>query len=175
MKAKRKLSETLKEAMQKEALDLISVKSLTDKTKMNRQTFYYHFRNIYDLLTWTFLNEDINIDGVKSYAEGLKVIYDYVQNNEALISNVLNSAAKDLVSELLFNKFYNLNLMALKAKTDFEEESTKFYARLYGAGFASTLIDAIINEIDSENIKAKQTSEMHRFISLHTNKEVNNG
>ena len=40
-------------------LEEISVAALTRRCKVNRQTFYYHFHDIYDLLALVFLNETI--------------------------------------------------------------------------------------------------------------------
>jgi AcrR family transcriptional regulator len=59
MKTKARLGNSLKKFMATMPLDTISVINITKDCKVNRQTFYYHFRNIYDLLTWVFLNEEI--------------------------------------------------------------------------------------------------------------------
>ena len=60
IKTEYRLANALKELMsQDKSLDDISVTLLTKKCKINRQTFYYHFHDIYDLLTLVFLNEEI--------------------------------------------------------------------------------------------------------------------
>ena len=51
MKTEVLLADALKELMSKESLDEITVKRLSDMCGIKRQTFYYHFRDIYDLLT----------------------------------------------------------------------------------------------------------------------------
>ena len=70
MKTEDKLGKTLKELMVTEPLDTITVKRLSTLCGINRQTFYYHFRDIYDLLTWIFLNESVHgVDQCKSWQE----------------------------------------------------------------------------------------------------------
>lgn len=143
MKMKDRLGLALKRFMVSEKLDTISVISLTKYCKVNRQTFYYHFRNIYDLLTWVFLNEEIERPSNDELEEGLLIILHYIKVNEAFITNTLASAAKDLVREFLFNYLYNVNLHYL-AKVDVNRElsndDTKLLARVYGAGMASSII-----------------------------------
>ena len=57
MKTQTKLANALKELMETKPLDTITVKELTEKVGINRQTFYYHYKNIYDLLMDIYLNE----------------------------------------------------------------------------------------------------------------------
>ena len=59
MKTEYRLAEALKNMMSEVPLDSISVTSLVKRCHVNRQTFYYHFHDIYDLLTLVFLNESI--------------------------------------------------------------------------------------------------------------------
>ena len=46
------LANALKAQLQKKFLDDITVKELVEACEINRQTFYYHFQDIYDLLHW---------------------------------------------------------------------------------------------------------------------------
>ncbi len=57
MKTEHRLAETLKSLMSEVPLDSISVTMLSERCHINRQTFYYHFHDIYDLLTLVFLDE----------------------------------------------------------------------------------------------------------------------
>ena len=60
MKTEHRLAEALKNMMSELPLEEISVAALTRRCKVNRQTFYYHFNDIYDLLALVFLNEKIS-------------------------------------------------------------------------------------------------------------------
>ena len=40
------------EMMIRKSFDKITVKNLMDVTNMNRQSFYYHFRDTRDVLSW---------------------------------------------------------------------------------------------------------------------------
>lgn len=150
MKTKALLGNSLKKFMVNEPLDTISVIKITKDCKVNRQTFYYHFRNIYDLLTWVFLNEEIEHPRNNELEEGLLIMLRYVKHNEALITNTLASAAKDLVREFLFNYLYNVSMAYINKKDEkniLSANERKLLARVAGAGLSSALISWIEGEL----------------------------
>ncbi|NLB48795.1 MAG: TetR family transcriptional regulator, partial [Erysipelotrichia bacterium] len=70
MKTEYRFAEALKTMMSNLPLEEVSVAALARRCKVNRQTFYYHFRDIYDLLALVFLNEEITgADETKSSEE----------------------------------------------------------------------------------------------------------
>ena len=51
---KQKIAQALRQLMLERPLKKITVQDLMERTQMKRQTFYYHFDDIYDLLKWLF-------------------------------------------------------------------------------------------------------------------------
>ena len=51
---KRAIADSLKELTKTKAFDKISVKDISEKCGINRQTFYYHFIDKFDLLEWIY-------------------------------------------------------------------------------------------------------------------------
>ena len=58
---KRALAESLKKLLSKRGLDKITVKDIVEDCGVNRQTFYYHFHDIYDLTEWIIQDDAENI------------------------------------------------------------------------------------------------------------------
>ena len=107
MKTEHRLAEALKSMMSELPLEEISVAALTRRCKVHRQTFYYHFNDIYDLLALVFLNEKIEgIDDTRDSTEMVTVIYEYYEKNRSFIEGTLNSAGKDLFQEFVYNICY---------------------------------------------------------------------
>ena len=107
MKTEHRLAEALKSMMSELPLEEISVAALARRCKVNRQTFYYHFHDIYDLLTLVFLDEKIDgIDNAKDSVEMVTAIYKYYEKNQTFIEGTLNSAGKDLFQEFVYNICY---------------------------------------------------------------------
>ena len=53
---KRALAEGLKQLMERRPFAKISVGDICESCNMNRKSFYYHFRDKYDLVNWIFLS-----------------------------------------------------------------------------------------------------------------------
>ena len=56
---KQELSAALKTLMSQKPLEKISIREITDLCGLRRETFYYHFADIYDLVKWMFEEEAI--------------------------------------------------------------------------------------------------------------------
>ena len=109
MKTEHRFAEALKNMMSELPLEEISVAALTRRCKVNRQTFYYHFHDIYDLLALVFLNESIpDIDKAMDSEQMAIAIFDYYLKNQNFIDGTLNSAGKDLFGEFCQRCLRNL-------------------------------------------------------------------
>jgi hypothetical protein len=107
VKTEYRFAEALKSMMSELPLEEVSVAALTRRCKVNRQTFYYHFHDIYDLLALIFLNEAIpDIDKTRNSEEMVTAIYNYYVKNKNFIDNTINSAGKDLFKEFIYNICY---------------------------------------------------------------------
>ena len=54
---KKAFAASLKKLLSQKPLDKIKISDITNDCAVNRQTFYYHFKDIYDLLEWVYTNE----------------------------------------------------------------------------------------------------------------------
>ncbi|MBU5626917.1 TetR/AcrR family transcriptional regulator C-terminal domain-containing protein [Oscillibacter sp. MSJ-2] len=94
---KRALADSMKKLLAKSPLDKITVKDLVEDCGVNRQTFYYHFHDVYDLVEWIFREELAEIAreeiNYSSWSEVLYRLADHLTQNRALILNVYNSVS----------------------------------------------------------------------------------
>ena len=95
------LAASLKKLLEKKTLDKITVKDITDDCGVNRQTFYYHFHDIYDLIEWIFTEE------AKRYADGVDV-----DNWQEHIRNMMDKLLED--KKFILNTFYSINRRQLE-------------------------------------------------------------
>jgi len=145
MKTERKLVLALKTMMAKTPLEEITVTTLSNKCRINRQTFYYHFHDIYDLLTLLFLNEKIeHIESAKNAKEMVTLIYQYYEDNEAFVEATIKSAGKDLFEEFIFNTCYQ----CFTRYVDFADTNNKVnrvhrknIIRYYASAFSSLIVN----------------------------------
>lgn len=144
MKTEHELALALKTMMAEVPLDEISVTSLTKRCHINRKTFYYHFHDIFDLLTLVFLDESIpGVTETKDINQLMKLLFTYYTKNYKFIDATLNSAGKDLVREFFFNNCYTSFLRFIAAIPDGKKlhiNDRKYIARFYSFGYSNSII-----------------------------------
>ena len=149
MKTEYRFAEALKNMMSEVSLDSISVTTLCKKCHVKRQTFYYHFHDIYDLLTLVFLNETIpHADDARNAKELLKHIYNYYSKNKGFIDATLNSAGKDLAEEFVHNVCYKAILRFVNAVQDSKKlhiNDRKSIVRFYASAYSFSIIYYLSN------------------------------
>lgn len=65
---KKAMAESIKELMKGKSLEKITVSDIVQNCGLNRQTFYYHFKDKYDLVNWIYNNEVVAT--ISSISEG---------------------------------------------------------------------------------------------------------
>lgn len=65
------LEASLKKFLLKKPIDKITIRDLTDDCGISRMAFYYHFKDIYDLVEWScFEDASRALAGKKTYDTG---------------------------------------------------------------------------------------------------------
>ena len=109
---KRALVASLKDLLAEKPLDKITVTDLTEHCGVNRMTFYYHFKDIYDLVEWACIESATRaLAGQKTYdtwQEGLQQIFEAVLENKPFILNVYRSVKREQVENYMYSLTYQL-------------------------------------------------------------------
>ena len=107
MKTEQIFQEGLKTLLKTKPLDEINVIMLCDFVHSNRQTFYYHFRDIADVVDSTFLGAKVGY-GKKllDYDQILKEMINYISANYQYVSSINKSYASDRLYSFFFSYFY---------------------------------------------------------------------
>lgn len=102
---KRRLAHTLREMMATTALDHITISALTKRAGVTRNTFYYHFEDIYSLLAWVYEQEIIvqmaKYAQITEWQKALRMLLDYIDDNRTFCLASFNSVGRDLLEQLL--------------------------------------------------------------------------
>ena len=147
---KRTLSETLKKILQEKSLDKVTVVDIVEASAINRQTFYYHFKDIYDLVEWSCIEDASRaLQGKKTYdtwQEGLQQIFEAVLENKPFILNVYRSVKREQVENYLYSLTYQLIEGVVEEQSKnlmVTEEQKKFIADFYKYSFVGVMLDWI--------------------------------
>ena len=166
MKTEHLMALTLKQMMEEKSLDEISVLSICKKCKVNRQTFYYHFHDIFDLLTLVYLDEKIDyIDRTTNFYNMIECIFNYYEKNQKFIDATLSSAGKDLFSDFLFNNCYLCTwryVNAFEISKSVSQQDKKNITRFYASAFSNSIVYYLVN-FQNKSIEGL----LRNFIFIH--------
>ena len=85
---KRALEASLKNLLLKKPLDKITIQDIADDCGISRMTFYYHFKDIYDLVEWSCMEDATRaLAGMKTYStwqQGFLQIFQMALANKKL-------------------------------------------------------------------------------------------
>ena len=101
---------SLKKLMLKKPLDKITISDITDDCGISRMTFYYHFKDIYDLVDWICLNEahqDLHcLKSFDTWQQGFLEMFKTVQKSKSFFINVYSCLSLEKVEGYLYNLTY---------------------------------------------------------------------
>lgn len=86
-KTKADLARALKELVDEKPLAQITVTEVASRAGINRQTFYYHFKDIYDLIGWIYQTEALEaVEGyvmLDAWQQGMLRFLEYIRENRS--------------------------------------------------------------------------------------------
>ena len=151
---KRALEESLKHMLLKKPLDKISISDITNDCGISRMTFYYHFRDIYDLVEWSCEEDAARaLAGNKTYEtwqQGFLQIFEAVRNNKPFIMNVYRSVSRSQLERYLYKVTYALLLNVVNEEAEgmsVDKEDKAFIAHFYQYAFVGLMLEWIQDDM----------------------------
>ena len=165
-------------------IETINVSSICDELKIKRQTFYYHYRDIFELVESIFedyTNELIKDEINKNY---LKSIFDFAAENIYLISSCINGGLKEVINKFFsnlilpyvstvvyeLNNIKNLNNSDIKEIISYHSEALSLFLIAAFRNEEPISPDRIINKIDV--LLDKETLERTASLYYERRREI---
>ena len=172
LQTKKALSQSLKKAMEKKPFSKITVSELIKDCNINRNTFYYHFSDIYDLLKWMFEQEAIDvvkkIDLLLDTEEAIRFVMNYVDNNKHIINCAYDSIGHKEMKRFFYTDFIGVMQNVIdsgekKLGITIEPQFKEFLAGFYTEALAGSLITWLK---DPHRLDKEEAIKMILFICL---------
>ena len=152
---KRALAASLKTLLLQKPLNKITINDIAEDCGISRMTFYYHFKDIYDLVEWICVEDAARaLEGKKTYdtwQKGFLNIFHVVQANKPFILNVYRCVSRERIEQYLNPLIRNLILGVVEEKSaglTVDEGDRQFIAGFYEHAFVGVMLDWI-----DENMK----------------------
>lgn len=145
--------QTFREMLEKSPLDKITVTNIIERCGINRNTFYYHFRDIYDLLESFFkeeLEKVIEISANDSWQNMLKAVMKAVAENKQIVYHIFNSLNRDQLERYLFDSTNTHMYEFVKKEAEglnVTDEDIRYIAEFYQYAFIGFLLKYLWNDM----------------------------
>ena len=106
------LEAAMQELLREKPLEQIRVRELADRCGIRRQSFYYHFNDVYELLDWSISREREHLlRRQEEFVTWQQVYLDllrYIVENRAYYQTILRIRGRERLRELLAPVFQNV-------------------------------------------------------------------
>ena len=141
---KRALEQSLKNLLLKKPLTKITINDITEDCGINRMTFYYHFKDIYDLVEWSCLEDARKALEEKkthdTWQEGFLNIFEAVLANKPFVMNV-HLLTDGLIMGVIDEQSKGITV---------RDEDKAFIARIYSYVFIGIMLDWIKGDMKED-------------------------
>lgn len=149
---KKAIEASLKNLLLKKPFDKITINDIAEDCGISRMTFYYHFKDIYDLVEWACEEDAKKIlegkDDYKTWTQGFLNLFEEVLKNKPFILNVYRSVGREQVENYLYKIVYDLFLNVVEEKAQgmtVRDEDKEFIADFYKYAFVGLMLDWVKN------------------------------
>lgn len=152
------LENSLKNLLLQKPLDKITISDITDDCGISRMTFYYHFKDIYDLVEWScFEDARKALQENKTYEtwqQGYLQIFEEVKKNKPFIMNVYKCVHREQVEKYLQPLVNNLVLNVINEEaqnTNVTEDDKLFISQIYSYILMGLMLDWIKDDMEPDH------------------------
>lgn len=178
---KKAIKDTFISLLKNKPFNQITVKDIVDECGVNRNTFYYHYEDINDLLE-NVINEETNIllkkyPTIDSIDTAIEVAIKYVLENKKTILNIYNHLDRNIYERFIMNTCeYTVSSLinSITNELNIDEKNKKFLINFVKCQFFGFCIDWLSRNLDEEYVKeyvtyTKITKEiLIEFINRHS-------
>lgn len=146
---KQALVASFKKLLETKEFDRITISDVTNDCDLSRQTFYYHFRDLFDMIKWIYNTETINgkayREAYESWQEEIRSLFEYSLNNKALVIGTFNSKCKNnLIGYYMDVSNRKIaEIVDIKSEGSINDKDRKFISSVYAYAFVGIMVDWI--------------------------------
>ena len=154
------IAENFTALLEKEDIDKITVKQLIEECHISRQTFYYHFRDIMDVLEWTFRRAateaaEQSLES-ENHLDALRIFTSFVVENKNKLDRLVNSKNWIQIEGILVESVaMYLDKIARSKFSDIEisYDDMEMMLRFYASGMVVVILHySRKNQLDEEKL-----------------------
>ena len=162
---KKWIAENMREIMKYKSIDKIRVTEICKAADIERPTFYYHFKDKYDLVAWMFYTEAYGTDiiSIASAAAGMNKMKQNILFYKRAYEDTSQNALWHYMLEYFVKRY--TELVKEKLDTDNLDTQLAYSIRFYCMGSVGMTQEWVLND----NITSAETVVQMMFNSMPEN------
>ena len=135
---KRAIGYAFKDLLKEKSFNKITITDIANNCAINRQTFYYHFQDIKDLVEWLCIDEVDNIlnknDECEKWEDKFLMIFKVILKEKEVVENIYHSVSVEVLRTNLYRLVYPIIYSEIVEESkgkNLREEDKKFAYKLY--------------------------------------------
>ncbi len=180
------IAQGLKRLLKTTSFVNLSVGDIARECRISRNTFYYHFKDKYDLISWIFHTEITSVvrDDISlgHWRESLLALCKYMQENRDFYLNVLQFQGQNSFTQCLMDFYQGLVahlLFHADSQPALSPAQIRTVSRFYAYGITGILLDWAHNGMTADpepsvNMLEKLLSSdtVHQILSTQTSHDL---
>jgi len=153
----RAIAQALRKLIAQKPLNKITISDIANECDINRMTFYYHFKDIYDLIEWMFgetLQKTMaGCDTAETWRQGLEVLAQEILEDKTFIMGVYHSLSREQIDLYLHKNIYRMlrkMVDSLSVDKFVAEEDKDFITNFYTYAMSGLVLDWISNGMKTD-------------------------
>lgn len=143
------IMDTFVEMLEEMPLEKITIQKIIKRCNISRNTFYYHFGDIYALLD-AVLQRDLTLLFVQNappegdWAQSLRLLFDYMYQKRRMIYHIYQSMSHSMLEQYLYksmDKFVQKHIAEVTKGLSITEKDFKFLCLALQSMFIGILLD----------------------------------
>ncbi len=154
---KRRMADAFKKLMEKKQFSAISISDICDECGMHRKSFYYHFKDKYDLVSWLYddeINQRIFDKGAEKTGIKLYTLIEYMYDNKEFYAKLLDIEGQNSFREYFRSRIHSS--IATEIRNILKDE----YTEEYRTAFITEAVAAVFIQW----VKSKEPLQPENFI-----------
>jgi probable dihydroxyacetone kinase regulator len=140
---KQLLADTLKKLASNKHLDKITISEIVNEAGLNRQTFYYHFKDKQDLICWIFDTDVARLTDKNHNNTLLDDLVEYIYSEKDFYMDALTSEAQNSLRDHLYQVGYSRcvdEIMLILGSRKMDKRAIALYARIFTNAMIGCLV-----------------------------------
>ena len=150
---KKAIAYTFKDLLKEKPFNKITVNDISNQCNINRQTFYYHFQDIPDLVEWICIDDVDHLikkkEEYETWEDKFLIVFKIMLEEKIFVENIYHSVSREVLRTNLYRLVYPIiyDEISRMAKS-LNEEDKVFITNFYKYSFVSIVLNWIENNMN---------------------------